>query len=123
MQAAAVNPAPAASAEGLSAAVLLSHVSRGVKRQSGDDGLPESADAAMRAPAAKRLRFDTSAAAAHAVTFGEGIQQSNADAGGSDMEADMSDDIASAAACLMGMQRRIVKVKRNGDRDKAHMAA
>ncbi|DBB10859.1 TPA: hypothetical protein ACH3X3_007329 [Trebouxia sp. C0006] len=118
-EAAAVNPAPAASAECLSAAVLLSHVSRGVKRQSGDDGLPESAAAAMRAPAAKRLRFDTSAAAAHAVTFGEGIQQSNADAGGSDM----ADDIASAAACLMGMQRRIVKVKRNGDRDKAHMAA
>ena len=77
----------------------------------------------MRAPAAKRLRFDTSSAAARAASFGEGIQQNNASAGGSDMGLDVADDIASAAACLLGMQRRIVKVKRNGDRDKAHMAA
>ncbi len=123
MQATAVNPAPAASAEGLSAAVLVSHLSRGVKRQSGDD-LPDSVATAMRSPAAKRLRFDTSAAAAaHAASLVQGIQQSNANAGGTDMEANMSDDIASAAACLLGMQRRVVKVKRNGDRDKAHTAA
>jgi hypothetical protein len=122
VQAAAVYTAPAASAEGLSAAVLISHLPRGVKRQSGDD-LPDSVATAMRAPAAKRLRFDTSAAAAHAASLGEGVQQSNANAGGSDMEADMSDDIASAAACLLGMQRRVVKVKRNGDRDKVHTAA
>ena len=77
----------------------------------------------MRAPAAKRLRFDTSSAAARAASFEEGIQQNNASAGGSDMGLDVADDIASAAACLLGMQRRIVKVKRNGDRDKAHMAA
>ncbi len=78
----------------------------------------------MRSPAAKRLRFDTSAAAAaHAASLVQGIQQSNANAGGTDMEANMSDDIASAAACLLGMQRRVVKVKRNGDRDKAHTAA
>ena len=122
MQAAAVNSASAASAEGLSSANLASHLSRGVKRQSGDDGLPESVATAMQAPAAKRLRFDTSAAA-HAATPGEGIQQSNANAGGSDMGLDVSDDIASAAACLLGMQRRVVKVKRTGDRDKAHTAA
>jgi len=123
VQATAVNPAPAASAEGLSAAVLVSHLSRGVKRQSGDD-LPDSVATAMRSPAAKRLRFDTSAAAAaHAASLVQGIQQSNANAGGTDMEANMSDDIASAAACLLGMQRRVVKVKRNGDRDKAHTAA
>jgi len=107
----------------LSAAVLVSHLSRGVKRQSGDD-LPDSVATAMRSPAAKRLRFDTSAAAAaHAASLVQGIQQSNANAGGTDMEANMSDDIASAAACLLGMQRRVVKVKRNGDRDKAHTAA
>ena len=122
MQAAAVNPVPAASADGMSAAVLVSHVSRGVKRQSEDDGLPESVATAMRAPAAKRLRFDSSALA-HAATLGVGMQQSNANAGGSDIGLDIADDIASAAACLLGMQRRVVKVKRNGDRDKAHTAA
>lgn len=122
MQAAAVNPAPAASVEGFSTADLVSHVYQGVKRHSGDDGLPESVATAIRAPAAKRLRFDSSASA-HAATLGEGMQQSNANAGGSDIGLDISDDVASAAACLLGMQRRVVKVKRNGDRDKAHAAA
>ncbi|DBB05713.1 hypothetical protein WJX77_011240 [Trebouxia sp. C0004] len=124
-EAAAVNLAPAASAEGLFTAVPVSHVSQGVKRQSGDDGLPESVATALQAPAAKRLRFDTSASA-HAATLGENIQQSDAAAGDSDMGLDVSDDVASAAACLLGMQgmqRRMVKVKRNDDRNKAHMAA
>jgi len=125
VQAAAVNSASAASAGGLSTAVLVSHLSQGVKRQSSDDGLPESVATAVRVPAAKRLRFDTSASA-HAATLGDEIQQSNASAGGSDMGLDISDDVASAAACLLGMQgmqRRIVKVKRSGDRDKAPIAA
>ncbi|DBA70773.1 TPA: hypothetical protein ACH3X2_011669 [Trebouxia sp. C0005] len=121
-EAAAVNPAPAASAEGLSTANLVSHLSWGVKRQSGGDGLPDNVAIAIRAPAAKRLRFDSSASA-HAANLGEGIQQSNASAGGSDLGLDTSDDITSAAACLLGMQRRVVKVKRNDERDQAHTAA
>ncbi len=42
MQAAVVNSASADAAEGLSAAVFVSHVSRGMKRQSLDVSLPES---------------------------------------------------------------------------------
>ncbi len=95
MQAAAVNSASAASAEGLSAAVLVSHLSWGMKRQSLDVSLPETA--------AKRHRLYTSASA-HAATVGEGIQQGNAGAGGSDIGDDIPDDIASAEACLLGMQ-------------------
>ena len=94
MQAAAVNSASAASAGGLSTAVLVSHLSRGVKRQSLDDGLPESVATSLPVLAAKRHRFDTSASA-HAAPVGEGIQQGNASAGGSDIGVDIFDDVAS----------------------------
>ncbi len=50
-----------------------------------------------------RHRLYTSGSA-HAGTVGEGIQQGNASADGSDIRIDVPDGIASAEACLLRMQ-------------------
>ncbi len=108
----------------MAAAVLPpSSVGRGLKRSATASAQLNSADTNPLPPPLKRLQFDPSMTlehAAFAAPLRRGSQQEEARSMGGEgcsegVDAGVPNDAeaAAAAACLMGMQRRMVKVKRS----------
>lgn len=108
-----MTSASAASLADTPNAACVGRLSSGNKRKAA--AVEQSAGVATTAypGAAKRLKFEVSRTA-NAANAEQYVQQSGG-AGGHDMDGDGPDDVEAAAACLvgmLGMQRRVLKVKR-----------